>query len=718
MEGDFGYTQIPQTYDDDVFASKASEDLRKQNMISSKIAQRARDSGSFTEGAGCCQLWWEGYFTIMPEETAFVDVWDSIVIICLGITALYMPVEAAFLKPSRLETDWLMVMSHIVDFVFTCDIIFTFNVAYVETNTNVVTNIDMWVRTPRQIAAKYMAFPCSQHMTAGWFWPDVITVLPWDRLTKGHASARDVRMVRVLRLIRMFRLVRVIKLFKRAHTRSGFSFSTVKVLTCFCSTLLLIHWLACVWGHLGLRDVNIYEEEGRTTWLARHLQETQRSTEDVTTFEVYKISAYFITVVLTTVGFGDLAPSNQTEIITMIFTIFITGITWAYVMGTVVNVLSSFDKFGSAFNSSMDDINELMIEQKLPNSLRYRIRRHVHESFNVQRRLHHKPALQWLSDGLKGELAIEAGVDKVCHCIWYLRDLPQPVLTELADKFGGTLFSPNELIMDDNSLFVIVRGTCIKRAKMLGRDSVFGEDMILATQMLRDTAMPRTISFVEVMSLNKERLAETCLKFPVFDRRIRKAQIRLAVWRAFIRQAELYKREKERAEGKGKRSLWDVGYFTTADHAIDSPSQMRWTGNGLASPGRMTSPGGMLKKRMVPPGSMRPEAGAPQTRNGVRPGPGPTRWHSVGSAGSLASLGSISSQGAASPAPINGWTTSGSLQDTSKSVMVEVRRMHNLLKEVQMENRMKWEEFDVRFGDMENKVNAMGKKGINRKFWG
>ena len=34
------------------------------------------------------------YMVANGQETAFVDVWDSIVIICLGITALYMPVEA------------------------------------------------------------------------------------------------------------------------------------------------------------------------------------------------------------------------------------------------------------------------------------------------------------------------------------------------------------------------------------------------------------------------------------------------------------------------------------------------------------------------------------------------------------------------------------------------------------------------------------------------
>ena len=29
------------------------------------------------------------------------------------------------------------------------------------------------------------------------------------------------------------------------------------------------------------------------------------------------------------------------------------------------------------------------------------------------------------------------------------------------------------------------------------------------------------------------------------------------------------------------RSLWDVGYFTTADQAIDSPNQMNWTGTAI-----------------------------------------------------------------------------------------------------------------------------------------
>jgi len=55
------------------------------------------------------------------------------------------------------------------------------------------------------------------------------------------------------------------------------------------------------------------------------LEETGQNEEDISMIQVYKTAAYFITVVLTTVGFGDLAPANQTEIITMVFTIFVTG---------------------------------------------------------------------------------------------------------------------------------------------------------------------------------------------------------------------------------------------------------------------------------------------------------------------------------------------------------------------------------------------------------
>merc|ERR1719478_1979995 len=109
--------------------------------------------------------------------------------------------------------------------------------------------------------------------------------------------------------------------------------------------------------------------------------------------------------------------------------------------------------------------------------------------------------------------------------------------------------------MDWNALSVIMRGSCLRRGKMLTRDDVFGEDMILASDFLRDTTCPRTYTFLEVMMLFRDSLLEAAGKFPELDEKLRRAQVKLALWRAFIHTAE-----QIRARRVGQ-TLWDRKFF-------------------------------------------------------------------------------------------------------------------------------------------------------------
>merc|ERR1719401_1089569 len=222
----------------------------------------------------------------------------------------------------------------------------------------------------------------------------------------------------------------------------------------------------------------------------------------------------------------------------MTFTIFCTGLTWAWVVATVVEVMKSMDMFNRHFNEVMDDMNQLMLARGVTPGLQTRIRKHLHEAYNVHRSRHNQMTLKWLSDGLQGELAIASGVDKVCRCVWYFRDLKQQWVVDLAQHFEAEMFSPGEFVVDRSRLFVLRKGSCAKRGRVLTQDSVIGEDFILVTPVLRDTACPRTLTLCETMALSVSALRATCEQHTELNRRLRRAQVRLAVWRAFIYVAD------------------------------------------------------------------------------------------------------------------------------------------------------------------------------------
>lgn len=374
-------------------------------------------------------------------------------------------------------------------------------------------------------------------MTAGWFWPDVFTVIPFELFTSA-SSLKSVRVVRVLRLVRMLRLVRVVKLFKRWHTHFGFSFAGVKIVRCMGLTLVSLHWLACWWAHLGLHTDDYFEGDVGT-WIDSSLLVTsgQKRRSDFTPFEAYSLALYMCTVVLVTVGFGDLTPVTHLEIVCMTLTIFATGLTWAWVVANVVDVIAKFDIYGSHFNQAMDDLNLLMSTNGVEPQLQLKVRKFMHESYYVHRERHHLETVRWLSEGLQGEIAVCSGVDSICRCVPYLRDvltMNDSWITDIAQHFHPQMFSPKEFLFTKDSLCVIRKGSAVRRGKILMRDAVIGEDMILTTEILKDAACPRTLTTCEVMSLTRESLRKVCEKHQGLNQYIRRAQVRLAVRRGFV----------------------------------------------------------------------------------------------------------------------------------------------------------------------------------------
>jgi len=473
------------------------------------------------------QRWMKGNFTIMPENNNIIDVWDSFVIVALMATAILLPFEIALITEPPPE---LQAVDHCIDLIFTIDILLTFNIAYVPYDHNVA---DHYERSPVKIARHYTAVPFSDNGFAGWFWPDVLTVVPWDVVTSSEAGS-ELKSFRVLRLVRMLRLVRVVKLFKRLHTKVGFSFALVKIMRCMGVTLLLVHWLACGWAHLGLHGHEYAGDD--VNWLMKTNLASRKEVADFTILDAYTLALYFCFVVLTTVGFGDITPLNGVEVTTMTVTIFLTGLTWAWVVANVVDVISHMDLYGLQFNQVMDDLNQLMKDKFVDHTLQVRVRKHLHEAYHVHRHRHHQTTVRWLSDGLQGELAAASGVESVCAQIWYFANLPTNSgwLIDLAQHFKAEMYSPDEYLLVKDSVTVIRRGSCVRKGRILMRDAVVGEDMILLTEILKDSSGTRTMSLCEVMTLHLDKLLQVCEKHDELNLRIRNAQIKLALWRAFI----------------------------------------------------------------------------------------------------------------------------------------------------------------------------------------
>merc|ERR1719469_1403723 len=98
------------------------------------------------------------------------------------------------------------------------------------------------------------------------------------------------------------------------------------------------------------------------------------------------------------------------------------GCIWGWVLATVCGLISSSDHCSTEQDQVMDDLSSLMDYRGLSSTLRRRSRRHLYEAFYVNRMRHQQRTMQWLSSGLRGEIALESGLQRICRKIWYMAD--------------------------------------------------------------------------------------------------------------------------------------------------------------------------------------------------------------------------------------------------------------------------------------------------------
>ena len=136
---------------------------------------------------------------------------------------------------------------------------------------------------------------------------------------------------------------------------------------------------------LNLAEAPIEGVDQPTTWVGAFVaQEHELYGRAVYPMDVYISALYWSFMTLTSIGYGDIYPHNSAErALSCVFQL-ISGICWAYVIGTMASIASTMDPNAIAFEATMDHLNRFMSEQHLPRPLRKTLR----EFFEAAKRVH------------------------------------------------------------------------------------------------------------------------------------------------------------------------------------------------------------------------------------------------------------------------------------------------------------------------------------------
>ncbi|KAG9399344.1 hypothetical protein AC1031_011685 [Aphanomyces cochlioides] len=457
--------------------------------------------------------------------------WGIVSIVSIVFTAIVTPFETAFMTTSL--DSWLFYVNRCVDLCFFADAVLQFFLMYYDDANSI------WVADPRKIARKYLL---------GWFGLDMLSILPFDvvGLALANTTVKQLRFTRVLRLLR---LMKIIKVLRRAtsirlwESKMVVNYATVSLVKFCLIVLMTSHWMACIFRMVVDIEDYIDSHGVKMNWMTEH--NMGGAPIAVSGMGIQYMSAlYWSSMTLTTIGYGDLVPTTPGERALAIMCMLIGGGTYAYVVGSVCQILNSMDASTTEFHQTIDTLNEYCRHNKLPAELSSRLREYFHSSRTLLRERQHHNLLLTMSPGLRGEVALYnnqwiANIDFFNCSSAFERS---QFITAVALLLRHECFPPNEYVIREGEyntkMYLIQRGIATKGKVMYSGGSFFGEDIILTLRQRR--AAVRAFSYLHVQVLSKFELEELIYSglYPEIQRNIRRQVLKAAFKNNFVKLSQ------------------------------------------------------------------------------------------------------------------------------------------------------------------------------------
>jgi hypothetical protein len=268
----------------------------------------------------------DGATTIIDPDGGFRRNWDFAQMLLLIYVAFGVPFRLGFDVPVILWSFWFW-FDALVDVYFVSDIFISFRTAFYNSRGELEVH-------PTII---------KKHYLQSWFVVDTASCFPGSYISyiygdDGKSSSKTIKLLRMFRLLKLLRLARFNRLIQRYEEEFYTLMTTFKLTKIVILICVVGHWLSCLWYWTGTLDSELLDAHGNPLvgWTIRELGGD--STRNP--FYFYGKSFYWAVMTMTTVGYGDIFPSTEFELMVAVAGMIIGG----FIFGLIVGNLAELSK--------------------------------------------------------------------------------------------------------------------------------------------------------------------------------------------------------------------------------------------------------------------------------------------------------------------------------------------------------------------------------------
>ncbi|KAM9148394.1 voltage-gated delayed rectifier potassium channel KCNH5 [Pangshura tecta] len=442
---------------------------------------------------------------IILHYCAFKTTWDWVILILTFYTAIMVPYNVSF-KTKQNNIAWL-VLDSVVDVIFLVDIVLNFHTTFVGPGGEVISD-------PKLIRMNYLKT---------WFVIDLLSCLPYDIINAFENVDEGISsLFSSLKVVRLLRLGRVAR--KLDHY---LEYGAAVLVLLVCVFGLVAHWLACIWYSIG--DYEVIDEVTNTiktdSWLyqlalsigAPYRYNTSGSGQwegGPSKDSLYISSLYFTMTSLTTIGFGNIAPTTDGEKIFSVAMMMVGSLLYATIFGNVTTIFQQMYANTNRYHEMLNNVRDFLKLYQVPKGLSERVMDYIVSTWSMSKGIDTEKVLSICPKDMRADICVHLN-RKVFNEHPAFRLASDGCLRALAVEFQTIHCAPGDLIYHAgesvDALCFVVSGSLEviqddEVVAILGKGDVFGDIFWKETTLAHACANVRALTYCDLHIIKREAL--------------------------------------------------------------------------------------------------------------------------------------------------------------------------------------------------------------------